>query len=179
MLTGDAPHGGEVHPDGDEVLYMVSGVITVRLELADGDRTIDLGTGEALAIPKGIWHRIKLREPGRLIHITLDRTAITGRAKQPRRHDGDRGADTLSAERRWGGATMTDTASIAGRRPVVLGPGEGRAYPMGRVSAVFKADGVETGEGYSISEWWLARTRRGLARTPITRTTCSTCLPAP
>jgi mannose-6-phosphate isomerase-like protein (cupin superfamily) len=48
-----------------------------------------------------------------------------------------------------------DSTSGAGRRPVVLGPGEGRAYPMGRISAVFKADGAETGRGYSISEWWL------------------------
>jgi mannose-6-phosphate isomerase-like protein (cupin superfamily) len=50
---------------------------------------------------------------------------------------------------------MTDGASTAGRRPVVLGPGEGRAYPMGRLAAVFKADGAETGGRYSISEWWL------------------------
>ncbi|GAA1392701.1 cupin domain-containing protein [Pseudonocardia kongjuensis] len=41
------------------------------------------------------------------------------------------------------------------RAPVVLGPGEGRHYDMGRISAVFKADGAETGGGYSISEWWL------------------------
>lgn len=41
------------------------------------------------------------------------------------------------------------------RRPVVLAPGEGRAYPMGRISAVFKADGAETDGRYSISEWWL------------------------
>ena len=26
---------------------------------------------------------------------------------------------------------------------------------MGRISAVFKADGTETAEAYSISEWWL------------------------
>jgi mannose-6-phosphate isomerase-like protein (cupin superfamily) len=26
---------------------------------------------------------------------------------------------------------------------------------MGRISAVFKADGAETGQAYSISEWWL------------------------
>ena len=50
---------------------------------------------------------------------------------------------------------MTDSGSTAGRRPVMLGPGEGRAYPMGRVSAVFKADGPETAQRYSISEWWL------------------------
>lgn len=47
------------------------------------------------------------------------------------------------------------------RRPVVLGPGEGREYPMGRLSAVFKADGEETAGGYSISEWWLDPYTRG------------------
>jgi mannose-6-phosphate isomerase-like protein (cupin superfamily) len=50
---------------------------------------------------------------------------------------------------------MTDGASDVGRRPVILGPGEGRDYPMGRIAAVFKADGGETGGKYSISEWWL------------------------
>lgn len=69
-LTGDAPHDGEVHPDGDELLYLVSGAVTVRLELPEGDRTVDLTAGEALVVPRGIWHRITLREPGRLLHIT-------------------------------------------------------------------------------------------------------------
>jgi hypothetical protein len=40
-LTGDAPHDGEMHPDGDELLYMVSGAVTVRLELPDGEKTIE------------------------------------------------------------------------------------------------------------------------------------------
>jgi mannose-6-phosphate isomerase-like protein (cupin superfamily) len=52
-------------------------------------------------------------------------------------------------------AERSPTAERAGRAPVVLGPGEGRSYPMGRISAVFKADGAETAGGYSISEWWL------------------------
>jgi mannose-6-phosphate isomerase-like protein (cupin superfamily) len=41
------------------------------------------------------------------------------------------------------------------RNPIVLAPGEGRSYPMGRIAALFKADGEETARGYSISEWWL------------------------
>ena len=41
------------------------------------------------------------------------------------------------------------------RKPVILQPGSGRPYPMGRISAVFKADEAETAHGYSISEWWL------------------------
>ena len=41
------------------------------------------------------------------------------------------------------------------RAALVLAPGAGRAYPMGRISATFKADGPETNKRYSISEWWL------------------------
>jgi mannose-6-phosphate isomerase-like protein (cupin superfamily) len=69
-LTGDAPHDGEMHPDGDELLYLISGAVTLTLELADGDRLVDLGAGDPVVAPKGVWHKITMREPGRLIHIT-------------------------------------------------------------------------------------------------------------
>lgn len=36
-----------------------------------------------------------------------------------------------------------------------LRPGEGRAYPLGRMQAIFKADHGETADAYSVSEWWL------------------------
>ena len=68
---------------------------------------------------------------------------------------------------------MTQTKSS--RKPIVLGPGEGRPYPMGRIDAVFKADGAETGAGYSISEWWLEPRTAGPARIRIPKTMCSTC----
>ena len=47
------------------------------------------------------------------------------------------------------------------RKPVVLTPGGGRPYPMGRIRAVFKADGDETAGAYSISEWWLEANTKG------------------
>ena len=50
---------------------------------------------------------------------------------------------------------MSDETASPERRPLVLAPGEGRSYPMGRISAVFKADEAETAGRYSISEWWL------------------------
>jgi mannose-6-phosphate isomerase-like protein (cupin superfamily) len=53
---------------------------------------------------------------------------------------------TVGDERR-----MPDTPRAA----VVLRPGDGRSYSMGRIAAVFKADGTETANAYSISEWWL------------------------
>lgn len=47
---------------------------------------------------------------------------------------------------------MSDSERL---RPIVLGPGEGRAYAMGAMNAVFKADEAETAATYSISEWFL------------------------
>lgn len=47
------------------------------------------------------------------------------------------------------------------REPVILSPGAGRAYPMGRIGAVFKADEEETGRAYSVSEWWLDPNTKG------------------
>jgi mannose-6-phosphate isomerase-like protein (cupin superfamily) len=50
---------------------------------------------------------------------------------------------------------MADPTLPKGRNGIVLAAGEGRVYPMGRLSAVFKADGAESAGLYSISEWWL------------------------
>jgi len=47
------------------------------------------------------------------------------------------------------------------RKAIFLRPGEGRAYPMGRIWSIFKADGEETAKGYSISEWWLEPHTKG------------------
>jgi mannose-6-phosphate isomerase-like protein (cupin superfamily) len=47
------------------------------------------------------------------------------------------------------------------RRGIFLSPGGGRAYPMGRISAVFLADGAETDQKYSISQWWLEPNTKG------------------
>lgn len=41
------------------------------------------------------------------------------------------------------------------RAAICLAPGAGRTYDMGRMQAVFKADGAETDSQYNISEWWL------------------------
>ncbi len=53
------------------------------------------------------------------------------------------------------------TANQNGSKIVILSPGEGRSYPMGRISSVFKADGEETGKKYSVSEWWLEPHTKG------------------
>ncbi len=47
------------------------------------------------------------------------------------------------------------------RTAVHLEPRGGRAYAMGPVQAIFKADGSETRDRYSISEWWLDPQTKG------------------
>jgi len=69
-LGGPPRHGGEMHPDADEFLYLASGRIRVRLELEDGDRETAMGPGQALVIPRGTWHQIFVDEPGQLINVT-------------------------------------------------------------------------------------------------------------
>jgi mannose-6-phosphate isomerase-like protein (cupin superfamily) len=43
----------------------------------------------------------------------------------------------------------------ARHRVVILGDGQGQAYPCGSMHAVFKADGAATADAYSVSEWTL------------------------
>lgn len=49
--------------------------------------------------------------------------------------------------------SIQDNAAKA--NAIFLPPAGGRTYPMGRISAVFKADGDETQSQYTVSEWWL------------------------
>jgi mannose-6-phosphate isomerase-like protein (cupin superfamily) len=68
-VTGNAPHNGEVHPDGDEILYVISGRLRVIGE-SDPDAALDLGPGDACIVRKGEWHRVLMVEPAQLIHMT-------------------------------------------------------------------------------------------------------------
>jgi quercetin dioxygenase-like cupin family protein len=68
-LTHDPPHGGEVHPDGDEILYVISGRLRVTGE-SEPDAAIELAAGEACIVRKGEWHRVRVLERTQLIHIT-------------------------------------------------------------------------------------------------------------
>ena len=60
----------EMHPAGDEVLFMLEGKATFVLDLPDGLKEINLSAGRLLIIPKGVWHTAKVNEPARLLAIT-------------------------------------------------------------------------------------------------------------
>lgn len=68
----------EMHPEADEQLFLVSGAIDVILEEASGERSLSLETGEAAIVPRGVWHRLVMREPGKLLFIN-SRTGMQSR----------------------------------------------------------------------------------------------------
>lgn len=70
FMTCNPPHGGEMHPDADEVLFLISGRVDVILEEDGAETVVEVGPGQAVVVPRGVWHRVSLREPSQLLHIT-------------------------------------------------------------------------------------------------------------
>jgi mannose-6-phosphate isomerase-like protein (cupin superfamily) len=60
----------EMHPVGDEILFMLEGKATFLLDLSEGLREVALSAGRLLVIPKGVWHTARMSEPVRLLAIT-------------------------------------------------------------------------------------------------------------
>ncbi len=69
-MSADTPTW-EMHPAGDEILYLLSGAIDVVLQEEDGERVIELRRESGLCVvPRGAWHRQIVREPGDLLGLT-------------------------------------------------------------------------------------------------------------
>ena len=64
------PHGGERHPDGDELLVVLAGEVEVVLEESSGNRSTRVREREAFVVPKGTWHRVIPQGYVELLYIT-------------------------------------------------------------------------------------------------------------
>ena len=60
----------ERHPAGDEILCVLSGTLEAVVQDEAGERTVSLPAGVACVVPKGAWHRLVVRAPGRLMAMT-------------------------------------------------------------------------------------------------------------
>ncbi|NNG05031.1 MAG: cupin domain-containing protein [Inquilinus sp.] len=65
-VAADMAHW-EVHPDGDEVLVLLSGAVDL---VFDGADAVALEAGSVCVVPAGMWHRFLVRQPGRMVAVT-------------------------------------------------------------------------------------------------------------
>ena len=61
----------EMHPNGDEFVYLLSGSADLLLEQPDGVTTLPLRGSAAVVVPRGVWHTAKVHAPSRMLHVTL------------------------------------------------------------------------------------------------------------
>jgi hypothetical protein len=66
----DWPHW-EMHPAGDELVYLLAGEVSFQLQEGAGITRVHLEGRAALVVPKGVWHTAKVLQPSRLLFITL------------------------------------------------------------------------------------------------------------
>lgn len=60
----------ERHPAGEELIVVLSGAMDIILDEPEGLRTVRVGKGQAFLIPKNVWHRGVVVEPGEALFVT-------------------------------------------------------------------------------------------------------------
>ena len=60
----------EMHPAGDEIVYVLTGAIDLILQEPAGDRTVRLESGTGHVVPRGVWHTARVRSPAKVLHVT-------------------------------------------------------------------------------------------------------------
>jgi mannose-6-phosphate isomerase-like protein (cupin superfamily) len=60
----------EVHPDGDEIVMLLSGAVDLVLDVEGGERTVELRDRAAAIVPRGVWHTANVLSPAEALHIT-------------------------------------------------------------------------------------------------------------
>lgn len=60
----------EVHPDGDELVCLLSGAIDLVLEEDGGERVVSLRDRGACIVPRGVWHTARVLAPSEVLHVT-------------------------------------------------------------------------------------------------------------
>ncbi len=60
----------EMHPEGDEILFLVSGEMDLILDSGVNERRIEFRAGNAVIVPQGVWHTADVIAEGDLLAIT-------------------------------------------------------------------------------------------------------------
>lgn len=87
-FVGETPW--EVHPDGDELLYVVEGAVDVTVLTDAGPVERHVATGELFVVPRGAWHRQHARERVALLFATAAGTTASSWRRTRGRRTGRR-----------------------------------------------------------------------------------------
>jgi predicted enzyme related to lactoylglutathione lyase/mannose-6-phosphate isomerase-like protein (cupin superfamily) len=67
----------EMHPDGEELVILISGRATFVLEIQDGEREIVISRpGEMIIVPRGTWHTARVDSPVRMLFVTAGKGTV-------------------------------------------------------------------------------------------------------
>ncbi len=61
----------EMHPNGEEIVYLLSGAMDLILEKNENRETIELREKGLVVIPRQTWHTAKVLKPSKMLIITL------------------------------------------------------------------------------------------------------------
>ena len=71
-VEGGAGHE-EMHPEGDEFVYLLSGEAVLMLEQPVGVSKVPLSGRAAVVVPRGVWHTARVSRPSRMLFVTRGR----------------------------------------------------------------------------------------------------------
>lgn len=60
----------EMHPHGDEFVYLLAGSVELLLERGSEVQALVLHGSGAVLVPRGVWHTARVRLPSRMLHVT-------------------------------------------------------------------------------------------------------------
>ncbi len=61
----------EMHPEADELVYVLSGEANILLERECGVELVHVVAPGLVRVPRGIWHTAKIIQPSRFLHMTM------------------------------------------------------------------------------------------------------------
>jgi mannose-6-phosphate isomerase-like protein (cupin superfamily) len=61
----------EMHPNGEEFVYLLSGDVELLLELPSGVSCSRITGRGAVVVPRGVWHTARVLTPSRMFFVTM------------------------------------------------------------------------------------------------------------
>jgi oxalate decarboxylase/phosphoglucose isomerase-like protein (cupin superfamily) len=82
LEPGEAPPF-HVHPDAEQVFYVLEGAAEMTVREAAGPTTVALGQGDFVRTPPGLYHAVRNTGAGRFVYLSVDCFTAGPNADEP------------------------------------------------------------------------------------------------